>query len=65
MQCVEDDIRRVKLCEDDAQDRVDWRIGIRGNRLTHASMENTDVKTIMMMMIDVIGILFLFKPLTN
>jgi len=39
MQCVEDDMRRVKLCGDDAQDRVDWRIGIRGNRFTRASTE--------------------------
>jgi len=33
MQCLEDDMRRVKLCGDDAQDRVDRRIGIRGDRL--------------------------------
>jgi len=39
MQSVEKDMRRVKLCGDDAQDRVDWRIGIRGNRLTRASTE--------------------------
>jgi len=28
-----------KLCGDDAQHRVDWRIGIRGNHLTRASTE--------------------------
>jgi len=32
-------MRLVKLCEDDAQDRVDWIIGIRGNSLTRASTE--------------------------
>jgi len=36
MQCVEEDIRLVKLCGDDEQERVDWRIWIRGNRLTRA-----------------------------
>jgi len=30
MQCVEEDMKLVKLCGEDAQDRVDWRIGIRG-----------------------------------
>jgi len=49
MQCVEMDVRRVKLCGDDAQDRVDWRIGIRGDCLTRASMEK-HVKTMMMIM---------------
>jgi len=34
----------VKLCEDDAQDRVDWRIGIKGNRLTRASTEKQTLK---------------------
>jgi len=29
MQCVGEDMRLVKLCGDDAQDRVDWRIGTR------------------------------------
>jgi len=32
-------MRLVKLCGDDAQDRVDWIIGIRGNSLTRASTE--------------------------
>jgi len=40
MQCVEDDMRRVKLCGDDARHRVDWRIGIMGNRVTRASTKN-------------------------
>jgi len=44
MQCVEDDMRRVNLCGDDAQDRVNWRIGIRGNCLTRASTEKQTLK---------------------
>jgi len=36
MQCVEEDMRLVKLCRDNAPDHVDWRTGIRGSRLTHA-----------------------------
>jgi len=33
-------MRLVKLCGDDAQDRVDWRTGIRqGNSLTRARTE--------------------------
>jgi len=44
MQCVEDDMKLVKLCGNDAQDRVDWRIGIRGNRLTRASTEKQTLK---------------------
>jgi len=40
MQCVEDDMRRVKLCGDDAQDRVDWRIGIRGTVLPLKTRKN-------------------------
>jgi len=39
MQCVEEDMKLVKSCGDDAQDHVDWRIGIRGDRLTRASTE--------------------------
>jgi len=42
MQCVEEDIKLVKLCGDDA--RVDWRIGMRGDRLTHASAEKYTFK---------------------
>jgi len=34
-----EDMRLVKLCGEDAQDRVDWIIGIRGNSLTRASTE--------------------------
>jgi len=30
LQCVEEDKKLVKMCGDDAQDRVDWRIRIRG-----------------------------------
>jgi len=51
MQCLEDDMRRVKLCGDDAQDRVDWRIGIRGGPFNPCKHGKTDVKTIIMMMI--------------
>jgi len=47
MQCVEEDMKLVKLCGDDAQDRFDWTIGIRGDHLTRASTE----KTMMMMTI--------------
>jgi len=47
-------MKLVKLCGDDAQDRVDWRIGISRNRLAHARPENQtgkpDVKTMMMKM---------------
>jgi len=44
MQCVEEDMKLVKLCGDDAQDRVDWRIGIRGHRLARASKEKQTLK---------------------
>jgi len=32
-------MRLVKLCGDNAQDRVDWIIGTRENNLTRASTE--------------------------
>jgi len=44
MQCVEEDMKLVKLCGDDAQNRVEWKIGIRGNRLTPASTEKQTLK---------------------
>jgi len=44
LQCVEKDMKLVKLCGDDEQDRVDWRIGIRGDRLTRASLEKQMLK---------------------
>jgi len=44
MQCVDEDMKLVKLCGDDARDRVDWRIGIRGDRLTRASTEKQTLK---------------------
>jgi len=42
MQCVEEDMNLVKLCGNDAQDCVDWRIGIK-------KQGKTDVKTMRMM----------------
>jgi len=48
MQCVEEDMRLVTLCGDDAQDRVDCRIGIRGTASNPCKHEKTDVKTMMM-----------------
>jgi len=36
--------KKVKLFGHDAQDRVDWRIGIRGDRLTRASTEKQTLK---------------------
>jgi len=44
MQCVEEDMKLVKLCGDDAQDRVDCRIEIRGDRQTRASTEKQKLK---------------------
>jgi len=41
VQCVEEDMRLVKLCGDDAQDRVDWRIG---SGLTRSSTEKQTLK---------------------
>jgi hypothetical protein len=52
MECVEKDMRDMKLNKDVAQDRVAWRAGILGNHLTCAGRHRkTDVKTMMMMMI--------------
>jgi len=44
MQCVEEDMKQGKLCGDVAQDRVDWRIRIREDRLTRASTEKQTLK---------------------
>jgi len=44
MQSVEEDMKLVKLCGDDAQDCVNWRIGISGNRLTLAKTEKQTLK---------------------
>jgi len=37
-------MKLAKLCGDDAQDRVDWRIGIRVDRITQASTEKQTLK---------------------
>jgi hypothetical protein len=39
MECVEEDMTRMGLKRDEAQDRASWRRGIFGNRLTRASAE--------------------------
>ena len=44
MQCVNEDMNKLKLRKEDAQDRPGWRNAILGNRLTRASTDKTDVK---------------------
>ena len=39
MECVIEDMERLKLHKEDAQDRVVWRNGILGTRPTRASTE--------------------------
>jgi len=41
---LEEDMKLVKLCGENRQDCVDWRIGIRGDRLTSASTEKQTLK---------------------
>jgi len=43
-ECVADDMRRMHLKTEDAQDRVIWRDGILGNRPTRASAETRTLK---------------------
>src|SRR5664279_1307340 len=43
-ECVAEDMRVLGLNECDVHDRVKWRKGILGNRLTRPSMETADVK---------------------
>ena len=38
-ECVADDMRKLKLKQEDAQDRAFWESGILGNRPTRASAE--------------------------
>jgi hypothetical protein len=38
-ECVTDDMRQLRLRQEDAQDRVVWRNGILGSRPTHATVE--------------------------
>jgi hypothetical protein len=38
-ECVTDDMRQLRLRQEDAQDRAVWRSGILGSRPTHASVE--------------------------
>jgi len=54
MQCVEEHMKLVKLCGDDAQDRVDWRIEIRGGPFNPCKHGKTDVKTMRMMMMTIL-----------
>jgi len=42
--CVEEDMIRLVLKTEDVHKREEWRKGIRGVRMTHASAEKTDVK---------------------
>jgi len=46
--CVADDMKKLKLERNDAQNRAVWRSSILENRPTHA--RQTDVKLMMMMM---------------
>jgi len=50
MECVKSDMRVRGLKLEWAQDRAKWSGLLSGNRPTRASMEKTDVKTVMMMM---------------
>ena len=47
-ECVAEDMRVLGLEQSDVQDRLKWRKGIMGNRLTHASMETTDIYRVSM-----------------
>ena len=38
-ECVADDMRQLRLRQEDAQDRAVWKNGILGNRPTHARAE--------------------------
>jgi hypothetical protein len=40
------DIRVLKLEEHDVPDRLKWRKGMMGNRLTRASMDTTNIKSL-------------------
>ena len=41
-ECVVDDMRKIGVTREDAQDRAVWRSAIMGNRLTRASADNTN-----------------------
>ncbi len=43
-ECIADDMRKMKLRREDAQDHVLWRSGILGNRPTRASAETRTLK---------------------
>ena len=43
-ECVVDDMRKMNLKREDAQDRGLWRSGILGNRPTRASAETRTLK---------------------
>ena len=43
-ECIEEDMSNLKLSVEDTQDRVVWRNGILGNRLTRAVARKNDVK---------------------
>ena len=44
MQCVEEDMRKLNVKREDAQNRDVWRRGIMGNRPTRASAEKRTLK---------------------
>ena len=43
-ECIYDDMKKMKLRKEDAQDRGLWRSGILGNRPTRASAETPTLK---------------------
>ena len=43
-ECVADDMRKLMLKQEDAQDRALWRNGILGNRPTRASADKRTLK---------------------
>ena len=43
-ECVNEDMKKLKLNKEDAQDRVAWKNGITGYRLTRASTETWTLK---------------------
>ena len=43
-ECVDEDMRVLKVKREDAQDRVTWRRAILGSRLTRTSADEKDVK---------------------
>jgi hypothetical protein len=48
--CVEEDLNKLKLKREDAQDREGWKRYIMGNRLTRASTDKKNRRKTMIMM---------------